>query len=110
MYTGFQCIILLPATGTSGCIKCLISCIGNKDCPVYIIGKRAQKFFKRLPELKVNMPPLLLFPADNSPLATAVIKLYDAKGSLILMRQGKFPAGKNIMSIDMSSLMAGNTI
>ncbi len=53
------------------------------------------------------MPPSLLFPADNSPLAAAVIKLYDAKGSLILMRQGKFPAGKNIMSIDMSCLTAG---
>jgi hypothetical protein len=35
------------------------------------------------------------------------LKLYDAKGSLILMRQGKLSAGKNIMSIDMSKLAAG---
>lgn len=35
------------------------------------------------------------------------LKLYDAKGSLILMRQEKLVAGKNIMSIDMSNLAAG---
>ena len=35
------------------------------------------------------------------------LKLYDVKGSLILMRQGKLSAGKNIMNIDMSKLPPG---
>jgi hypothetical protein len=35
------------------------------------------------------------------------LKLYDAKGSLILMRQEKLSAGKNIMDIEMSNLPAG---
>jgi hypothetical protein len=35
------------------------------------------------------------------------LKLYDAKGSLILMRQGKLSADKNVMTIDMSNLATG---
>lgn len=35
------------------------------------------------------------------------LKLYDAAGALILMRQGKLPAGSNMMSIDLSKLPSG---
>ncbi len=35
------------------------------------------------------------------------LKLYDATGLLILMRQGNLSAGKNVMAIDMSKLSSG---
>lgn len=38
------------------------------------------------------------------------LKLYDATGSLILMRQGNLTAGKNIMPIDMSKMPSGSYI
>jgi hypothetical protein len=44
-------------------------------------------------------------PVSNS--SAVNLKLYDAAGSLVLMRQGKLLAGKNVMTIDMSKLPAG---
>ena len=44
---------------------------------------------------------------DVTKSSSVTLRLYNATGSLILMRQGKLSAGKNMMSIDMSRLPPG---
>jgi hypothetical protein len=97
-------------TGISALSRWTLSGVLNSP-PVTAVSRDA---IKENPEIKNQ---LSVWPNPVSQLVNITIhstnssllnlKLYDAAGSLILMRQGKLSAGNNIMSIDMSKLPSG---
>jgi len=56
------------------------------------------------PNPVMQLANIIINTINSSPVC---LKLYDAKGSLVLMRQGKLSPGKNIMNIETSNLAAG---